>query len=582
MIIKENEIFLHDNFNKRWLHFNSPLKIITTNRISEVFNVIAEVEYLVNTKKYWAAGFVSYEAAKAFDKAMETKTDDSFPFAWFGLYNKPVIIENIERPEQTKYELLLHKNISDEEYKNAFEKIKLYIEQGDTYQINFTYRLLANSIYDPWAIFKKLVAHQSPGYSAYVNLKDYTICSASPELFFSLNGEIIESHPMKGTIDRGLTYSDDIKKSQELFQSAKDRAENLMIVDMVRNDLGRIADISSVKVEKLFNIEKYPTLWQMTSKVKAKNKASLSQIFQAMFPAASITGAPKISAMKIINELESSPRNIYTGTIGFISPEKQAQFNVAIRTLLINKNDNTLEYGVGGGIVWDSILEKEIEECNTKARILLSENPEFNLLETILWKPTDGYFILDLHLNRLEASASYFDYVFDRSFIVEELRKLTAEFDSSPHKVRLLLSRDGKLKLESSTFDNSENNKIYNIGLAKSFVKSDNVFLYHKTTNRLVYENALKNNPGFNDVILYNERNEITESTIANIIFESNGKFYTPPVNCGLLAGTYREWLIAKGKIEEIIIYKDQVDEFGNIYLINSVRGMYKVKIFED
>ncbi len=579
MLIKENEIFLHNNFQKHWLYFASPIDILTTNNISEVMNILTEVENIVKAKKFWAAGFISYEAAVAFDKAIKSKSGGNFPLVWFGIYNSPTVVEEIEKPLHIKDELLLLKNINDEEYEKAFNKIKFYIEQGDTYQINFTYRLCEEFFIDAWEIFINLIAQQGAHYGAFINLKDYSICSASPELFFYIDNHSIESHPMKGTIERGLTYSDDIAKSNKLLNSQKDRAENLMIVDMVRNDLGRIADISSVQVEKLFNIEKYPTLWQMTSNVKAATSASLTRIFSAMFPAASITGAPKINAMKIIDELETTPRNIYTGSIGFISPAKLAQFNVAIRTLLFNKTINKIEYGVGGGIVWDSILEKEIEECNTKAKILKPFMPQFQLLETILWQPGTGYYLLDFHLERMEKSALYFNFTFDRNLILDELNNFLRGLNSVSYKIRLLLFQNGKLELSSSILNLTNKNEIHLVRLAKSFVKSDNVFLYHKTTNRYLYENALNEVSGLNDVLLFNERNELTESTIANVLCEINGKLYTPPVSCGLLAGTLRQLLLEQSKIDEKIIYKDQLNELENVYFMNSVRGIYKVKI---
>ncbi len=582
MLIKENEIILHHNFRKQWLHFISPIEIFTTNKISEVENILAEVESVVEKREVWAAGFLSYEASEAFDKAIKSKPGGNFPLTWFGIYNSPAIIEEIEKPVNPINELLLRKNITDEDYEKAFNRIKFYIEQGDTYQINFTYRLLEEYFTDPWEIFKHLIAQQGNHYSAFVNLKDYSICSASPELFFYLDDNVIESHPMKGTIERGLMYSDDLAKSQELYNSQKDRAENLMIVDMVRNDIGRIADISTVQVEKLFNIEKYPTLWQMTSKVKAVTRSSLSRIFRAMFPAASITGAPKINAMKIIDELEATPRNIYTGTIGFISPSKQAQFNVAIRTLLFNRTNNKIEYGVGGGIVWDSILEKEIKECNTKANILKPLMPEFQLLETLLWQPDSGFHLLDLHLERMEKSSLYFNFTFNRNLIRNELNNFSGRLQNEHQKIRVLLSANGKLKIESNPITYADTNEVRLVGLAKSFVSSADIFLYHKTTNRNVYRNALNESPGLNDVLLYNERDEITESTIANVVFEKDGKLFTPPVKCGLLAGTYRQHLLEQGLIEEKIIYRNQLNEFDNIYLINSIRRRYKVKIITD
>ncbi len=579
MTINENEIILYDSRNKCWLYFSSPINILQTNCTKDVVEIIAEAERQSIMNRLWVAGFISYEAGKVFDTAMVTKETNGFPLAWFGIYNQPKIIYDIYNYENLDYTLTWESDLRYDEYEHAFSKIKSYIESGDTYQINFTYRLFAESNLDPFKIFVQLARQQKNHYGAFINTNKFSICSASPELFFLLDKDHIESDPMKGTIERGLTYSDDINKSEELFNSSKDRAENLMIVDMVRNDLGRIAETGSVEVAKLFNIEKYPTLWQMTSKVKAKTNASIVEIFKAMFPAASITGAPKISAIKIINKLETSPRKIYTGTIGFLSPHRLAQFNVAIRTILFDKGTNKVEYGVGGGIVWDSICEKEMAESRTKSKILKSSFPNFQLLETILWEPNKGFFLLDLHLKRLKESAIYFDYFFDLNSILKKLNKFSETLDNNFHKIRLLLSSNCELILESFILENAYKNNTQSIGLAKSGINSNDVFLYHKTTNRKIYEEALKDNPGFYDVILYNEKNEITESTIANVAVDIGGELYTPPVSCGLLAGTLRASLLAQGKIKEKIIHKTQLHECGKIYLLNSVKGMYEIKI---
>ncbi len=286
-------------------------------------------------------------------------------------------------------------------YEAGIQKVRELIRKGDTYQVNYTYRLRAGFAGDPWALFAGMVQAQGAHYSAFIHAGDWVICCASPELFFRRQGADLLCRPMKGTSPRGLWSADDAAQAEALRTSVKNQAENVMIVDMVRNDLGRVARLGSVGVRSLFDVEKYPTLWQMTSTVKCETSASVPEIFGALFPAASITGAPKVRTMAIISELEDSPRRIYTGSIGFIAPGGFAQFNVAIRTVLIDRHAQAAEYGVGGGIVWDSVPETEFEECQTKSRILTTPRPQFALLETMRWTPKEGFYLLDLHLRRL-------------------------------------------------------------------------------------------------------------------------------------------------------------------------------------
>jgi len=351
-----------------------------------------------------------------------------------------------------------------------------------------------------------------------------------------------------------------------------------MIVDMVRNDLGRAAETGSVHVPALFAVEQYPTVWQMTSTVRAKTLVPLDRIFQALFPPASITGAPKRRTMEIIAELESSPRRIYTGAIGMVAPGGRAQFNVAIRTLLIHKKSGLAEYGVGGGIVWDSQQDKEWEECSLKTRVLHVHRPSFDLLETMLWSPEHGFSLLEYHLERLGQSAAYFGFSVDPLRIREELEHVASRLGEVPHRIRLLVSRSGASKLDTSPVE-SDSSRFADIVLSRSPVDSSDVFLYHKTTHRRVYDDALKACPGFGDVLLFNEKGEITESTIANVVVESHGGLWTPPVRCGLLPGTYRAWLLDRKQVRERTITIEEILHSPNVYLANSVRGMHRVKV---
>jgi para-aminobenzoate synthetase/4-amino-4-deoxychorismate lyase len=392
-------------------------------------------------------------------------------------------------------------------------------------------------------------------------------------LFFRLEGDRLESRPMKGTEKRGLTPEDDRNQAKRLQDSEKNRAENIMIVDMIRNDMGRIAISGSVVPERLFEIERYPTVWQMVSTVTSQTRAALSDIFTALFPCASITGAPKPRTMDIIAREETTPRRIYTGTIGYLAPGRRAQFNIAIRTVLVDRPAGTAEYGVGGGIVWDSETGNEYEECWLKAKVLTDSPPVFDLLETLLWTPADGIFILARHLHRLAESAEYFDIPLSIPFLRSRLNVECSTFNVQfPLRIRLRVARDGKITLESTPLDLRNASSPVRVRLAAKPVDPGDRFLYHKTTHRAVYEQAKAGVEDCDDVLLWNPAGELTESTIANIVVERNGELLTPPVRCGLLPGTYRAELLEQGNIREAILPVSELSPSDKIHLINSVR----------
>jgi para-aminobenzoate synthetase/4-amino-4-deoxychorismate lyase len=376
-----------------------------------------------------------------------------------------------------------------------------------------------------------------------------------------------------------LTYSSDRQQAAWLSHSEKNRAENVMIVDMIRNDLGKIARTGTVNVTQLFNLEPYPTLWQMTSSVSCQTTAPLPEIMRSLFPCASITGAPKPQTMQIIAELEDTPRRIYTGAIGFIAPERRSQFSVAIRTVLIDKTQQRAEYGVGGGIVWDSTAAAEFEECCTKAKVLTQPPPEFSLLETLLWTAESNYFLLDLHLQRLSDSASYFSFPIDVEEIRRQLMQITEQMTSDRYKVRLLVSRQGDLTCDWQPLAKPSKEPL-RITISPAPIDSNHVFLYHKTTHRQVYQQAQRSHPDFDDVLLWNEKGELTESCIANLVVELEGQYYTPPVSCGLLAGTMRSSLLEQGMIQERVILLQELQQCSRIFLVNSVRQMREAIVF--
>jgi para-aminobenzoate synthetase/4-amino-4-deoxychorismate lyase len=384
---------------------------------------------------------------------------------------------------------------------------------------------------------------------------------------------------MKGSLARGFTLTEDKIRQDLLKADKKIIAENLMIVDLLRNDLGRIAE--KVWVPKLFTAEKYRTIHQMTSTIAAKLKEniSLKSLFTALFPSGSVTGAPKIKTMQIINRLEKEPRGIYTGAIGYISPEKSACFNVAIRTAAIR--DDKGEMGIGGGIVYDSNPRQEYEEALLKAKFLREQFYNFELIETILWQNQRGYFLLALHLNRLKKSCDYFSIKLDFEKLNKELTVLENKLKSTNanSKVRVLVGLEGGIKLESSALGKIE--VPVKIKISPKRINPNDPFLYHKTTKRELYEEELAKakKEGFFEVIFQNLHSEITEGSITNIFILKNSMFYTPPVKCGLLPGVLREHLFITGKAKEKLLYRADIFGADKVYIGNSVRGLCEAQI---
>ncbi len=577
-----NRILLFDHFSQRWLEFVNPVSVLVARAPGEALTVLQAVEAEA-ARGRWAAGFVTYEAASGFDPALVTHEDPGgLPLLWFGIYQTP---RAVSAPPKVGpgAPLAWQPSVSAGEYNAGFDQIKHQIAAGQTYQVNYTFRLRAPFSGDPREWFARAVHAQGGGYPVLAETDDWVIGSASPELFFTLDGEKLLSKPMKGTAPRGLRLEDDQAQANWLHHSEKNRAENVMIVDMARNDMGRIARLGSVRVPKLFEVEKYRTVWQMTSTVECQTPASLTEIFGALFPAASITGAPKASTMRIIRELENSPRRIYTGTLGYIAPNRRAQFNVAIRTFLLEKRSGQVEYGLGGGIVWDSEPRDEMQEAYNKAKILTETPPDFSLLETLLWTPESGFALLERHLERLKESAAYFGFPCHEVEIRRKLATLTLIPSPSPcgrggqtsQRVRLLLDSEGGISLECSALNPLP--APYHVKLAEHPIASKNPTLYHKTTYRAVYEAARL--PDCDDVLLWNERGELTESLIANLVVERNGELLTPPVTCGLLPGTARAQWLAEGRLREAIIRVEDLAGCDKIFLLNSVRGLWEITL---
>jgi para-aminobenzoate synthetase/4-amino-4-deoxychorismate lyase len=586
-----------DKENYRSFLFLKPISVIKVSDGGKVLPALKKIEDFVN-KGFYAAGYLSYEAGLFFEEKLIKKKKFNFPLLWFGIYKEPLIFNHrtssfggntsllgLKRRDSPlknqKYKIINPKfSLEQKSYFKCIKRIKSYIEKGDTYQVNFTFKFKFNFYGSSQKLFLDLSSKQSVSYAAFIKHDEQEILSFSPELFFKKEGKEIVVKPMKGTIARGLNIVDDEFKKNILTNSQKDQAENIMIVDLLRNDLGRISKTGTVKPVKIFEIEKYETLFQMTSCIKStlKSNVDLTQTFTSLFPSGSVTGAPKIKTMQIIQSIEKEPRKIYTGSIGFISPRKECIFNVAIRTILIDRRKRKGEMGIGSGIVYDSNPGAEYAECKLKGNFLTEKAQDFALIETILWK--GKFFLLPLHLKRLELSAKYFGFKLDKKKIIDTLKK-QAKFlkKGKEYRLRLLLEKNGEVETEATILE-PENTKILKVAFSKKKINSQNPFIYHKTTNRnLLDEEYVKcKERGFDEVIFVNEKGQVTEGAISNILIKKNGFFYTPPVSCGLLNGVYRQYLLEKRRlpIKEKVLYKKDLLRADRIYFINSVRGMRK------
>jgi para-aminobenzoate synthetase/4-amino-4-deoxychorismate lyase len=561
---------------RRWLRLTRPHAVLVADSPGDVPLLLQEVEQQTRARGCHAVGYLTYEAGAAYGLRVG-QADPRLPLAAFALFPSGIVSTSNSPASGTSPAVGHPRPTWDRaSYVERFDRIKRHIAEGDTYQVNCTFALEAPFHGEPRELFGALVRSQRGRYAAWLRLGEIGICSASPELFVCRRGHRLVSRPMKGTARRGRTTAEDVAAVEALRRSRKERAENVMIVDMVRNDLGRIARIGSVEVVRLFEAEKYPTVWQMTSEVACDSTASLGEIMAAMFPSASITGAPKARTMEIIAELEDRPRGIYTGTVGYVAPNGDATFNVAIRTALVDTARESLTFGVGSGVVWDSDAAAEYAECLLKGGVLTATAPECELLETLAWAPDGGYAVLDGHLKRLAQSARYFDIAYQETAVRAALDRAVAGA-SSPQRVRLLVSENGAARTESAPLVPTVDP--VRVRLAQTPVDSADRFLFHKTTRRAVYESRLE--ADVDDVLLWNERGELTESTIANIVVELDGALVTPPVEAGLLAGSFRAGLVDDGKVVERTVPVADLERATGLWLVNSVRGWRRAVVVE-
>lgn len=602
--------------------FTAPLRVLAAYAPDEIPGLFAEIERAI-AGGLSAAGFFSYECGLAFEPKAGARTPGGgarrpsggmrpphagLPLAWFGIYEGAYVFDHEcgEFAEGAPEELKAGQGqsavaseempsaefaLAEPEYARRIAAIHEFIRAGDVYQLNFTAPFRVHAPGPAAALYAHLRARQPTAYGAFLHwAQNRRVLSFSPELFFRIDerhdGRRIVTRPMKGTAPRGRTTSEDRGMADWLRSDSKNRSENLMIVDLLRNDLGRVARSGSVRVEELFAVERLPRLWQMTSTITAELRSDVGfeAVFRALFPCGSITGAPKVRATQLIGELEDGPRGVYTGAIGFFSPE-QTVFNVAIRTLELEGERGVM--GVGSGIVIDSDPAAEYCECLLKAGFLRHSacpTEQFSLIESMLW---DGrYPLLELHLDRLADSADYFDFPCDRAAVKSALETYARGFaDGASRKVRLLLDSAGAVRIADETLAaRGDSGQLRRVRMARERTDPADPMLFHKTTHRPLYargfEEALRE--GLDDVLFLNTRGELTESARSNIFVEKDGRWYTPPLQCGLLGGVYRRYLLEmRPEIEERVLSEDDLRNADAIYLANSVRGLRKVVLID-
>lgn len=596
------EILLdHPVINGSCYLFTNPKYIIKCEDPALLEMSLRRIEKKCQDENLYAAGFLSYEAGLAFEPVLLPlmPNNRAVPLLQFGLFDAPRLLNPDEVADyhraHTHGEYALS-NVSPREsrkdYLQKIETVKKYIAAGDIYQANYTFQVELDFEGDLFALYTALKQNQSTRLGGFLQFDDFTLLSLSPELFFNLDKENLTARPMKGTAPRGKTKAKDAKLKDWLYNDPKNRAENLMIVDLLRNDLSRVAEIDSVKVPKLYDIETYDSLFQMTTTIKAKKRPNIGfpTMIKSLFPCGSITGAPKIRAMQIINELENQARNAYCGSIGFVTPQGDANFNVAIRTITNLKSEpNKLHLGIGGGIVADSVAAEEYEECLLKMKFIASLADEFQLIESLALK--DGqYAYLPEHMDRLCNSAKYFDFRFDRKQVELQLgdyaRKLISD---DAYKVRLLQHRSGAISLSHDTMPPIAENTVYNLALSNVVLEKSNIFTRHKTTKRAILDQARERaksaarDEQIDEVMFCNRQGFITEGSFTTIFIESDGIFYTPPLSAGLLNGVLRRHLLDtqpdKYKIKNMKFI--DLKSTDTIYVGNSVRGLIKAKLLD-
>ena len=561
-----------------------PAQILTASTPDEVAGALQQVHDAAEAGS-WAYGYVAYEAAAGLDTQYpgRSTSPDEPPLVWFGVCGEPARVESLVPPPQPGLPARPWRpDWTDEEHARAVARVREAIAAGETYQCNLTDRLRSTVAGDPEGLYARLALAQRGAYNACLDLDRHVIASASPELFFEWSGNVVRTRPMKGTAPRGRTTAEDREQSRLLRSSSKEQAENLMIVDLLRNDLSRVAEVGSVVVDDLFALERYPTVWQMTSQVSARVSPStgLLDLFRALFPCGSVTGAPKRRTMELIGELEPTPRGVYCGAVGLVAPPSapvRARFSVAIRTVVIDRRTGAAVYGAGGGITWGSDAQRERAELRAKAAVLDHDVTEHRLLETLAFVPGDGLRSIDRHLARMADSADWADFRFDRSAVLRTVLE-AVEGRREPARVRILLSRSGHADVDLQPMPPVGGRPV-RLALDEAPVDADDPWLQHKSTRRDVYLTRAARHPEADDVVLVNQHGELTETTTANVALRIGDRWWTPPTTSGCLPGVERARLLELGRLHERVLRVPELHDAEQVAVLNSLRGWREARL---
>jgi para-aminobenzoate synthetase/4-amino-4-deoxychorismate lyase len=586
-----DDLNIEDGAGRSYL-LSHPSQTITARSHDELISALETVDDL-QTKGKYLAGYIAYDAGFALHPHITSRHKPNVPLLWLGVYDTVRELDyedaGLGVPDGTERIRDIRLNLPDEEYLGCIERVKELIRAGDVYQVNYTCKMMFNNTGTAAGLFARLRRAHPVCHSAFVNAGDFQVISLSPELFLRKTADKILTRPMKGTLRRGRYCEEDDYLAEFLSRDAKNRAENIMIVDLMRNDLGRICRFGGVEARRLFHVERYGSVLQMCGDVQGflREEIPASEIMRAAFPPGSITGAPKIRAMEIIDELERESRGVYCGCIGMFEPDGDLLLNVSIRTIL--QRDGACEMGIGGGITADSDPNAELQEAILKGKFLLSEPMEFDLLETLLYRKGEGYAFLSRHIARMRRSAAYFGRRFPESSITDALQDEARKIESLPsdlaseYRIRLLLSRDDRIETHRAEIEASVSGPI-KLLLSSRKTDSGNPFLYHKTTNRQLYDEDLRRarKMGYFDVLYLNEKEELTECAVTNLVLRIDGVLYTPSLHSGLLPGVWRESLLNEGTVTERALTLADLSRATRAIIGNSVRGEIEVQCVED
>lgn len=556
------------------LAFGTPREVLVARTLGEVKAVLQAVQQRAQQGQ-WCVGYVRYEAAPAFDSALAVHPA-SGPMVWFGVHDAPLPADHEPAPLQPSngtntVRASWQSGIPRATFDAALERLHQAISDGEIYQANFTARTVGRLQVPPEELFTAMRQAQPDGFAAYIDTGDEQVLSVSPELFFDWHGGHLTTRPMKGTAPRGRSPQEDLALSEGLQISPKERAENVMIVDLIRNDLSRIATPFSVTVDGLCRVQALPTVWQMVSDVHADTRpgTTLVDVFAALFPCGSVTGAPKAQAMRLIRELEDSDRGVYCGAVGVVRPGGSATFNVPIRTAVVR--GTALRTGTGSGITFDSTAEAEWQEWQHKQTYLNRASQSFEILETLALQGGVLQHV-NLHLERMQASAAHFGFAWQPDAAQKTLVQLCSQHPQGAWRVRLLLSSTGNLHAQA--FALASTPATVRLQLAASpLLAADSEFVRHKTTRRAYYDAFTPTDPAVFDTILWNTRGEITECTRGNLALLLDGRWVTPALDCGLLPGVGRTHWLRQGRMVEAVVYVSDLPRVQAVAFVNSLRG---------